>query len=207
MATNTQLKNLIRNVWAVGRNYSEHARELGNAAPSPQAEPMIFLKAGSGVVTDRGTFQLPGFSADVHHELEVAFRFGPNGEFDAVTLAIDLTARDLQNKLKSQGHPWTLAKSFRDACLMGPPVTLPQNLEDITFELKINGERRQAGNTRDMIHAPEKLRRYVLERFPVVEGDYLLTGTPAGVGPVRAGDHLEAEIPGVLKASWRAANS
>jgi 2-keto-4-pentenoate hydratase/2-oxohepta-3-ene-1,7-dioic acid hydratase in catechol pathway len=137
----------------------------------------------------------------------VAFRFGPGGEFDAVTLAIDLTARDLQNKLKAQGHPWTLAKSFRDACLMGAPVTLPKNLEDIAFELKINGERRQIGNTRDMIHTPEKLRRYVLERFPVVEGDYLLTGTPAGVGPVHAGDQLEAEIPGVLKASWRAANS
>lgn len=205
------LEPMIRNVWAVGRNYAEHAKELGNFDSSAEADPMIFLKAGSSVVIDGGEFHLPSFSQDVHHELEIALRFNAKMEFDQLTLAIDLTARDLQNKLKSQGHPWTLAKSFRDACLIGRFVNLSSNLNptdpdfDLGFTLKINGELKQTGQARDMIHKVEKLRRFVLERFPVVEGDLLLTGTPSGVGPVRHGDQLEAEIPGVLKARWRAA--
>lgn len=203
---------IVRNIWAVGRNYGEHAKELGNAAPAAAAEPIIFLKAGSSVVSSnddsRGAiFRLPPFSQNVHHEVEIAFRFDSHLEFDALTVAIDLTARDLQDRLKSQGHPWTLAKSFRNACLIGPLIACPQGLDpqNIRFTLKINGELRQSGHTQDMIHSVEKLRRYVTERFPVAEGDLLLTGTPAGVGPVATDDRLEAEIPGLVKANWTAA--
>lgn len=201
---------MIRNVWAVGRNYTEHAKELGNFASSADSDPMIFLKAGTSVVDESRPFRLPAFSQDVHHEVELALRFGRNLAFDAMALSIDLTARDLQNKLKSQGHPWTLAKSFQDATLLGAfaPVTSKIDLRNITFELRINGELRQSGNTKDMVHSAEKLRSFVLARFPVVEGDLLLTGTPAGVGPVRRGDVLEAGgSAGLLPATWRAAST
>lgn len=195
---------LIRNVWCVGRNYTEHARELGNAVPESNDDPMIFLKAGSSIVPNEKTFALPDFTADIHNECEIAFRFGPRGEFTEMTLALDLTAREVQSKLKEKQHPWTLAKSFKAACPIGPLVKIPAtlDLENIPFSFTVNGEIRQSGNSRDMIHSVYKLKEYVLNRFPVVEGDLLLTGTPKGVGLVKKGDRLAAEIPGILRAAW-----
>jgi acylpyruvate hydrolase len=197
----------IQNIWAVGRNYGEHAKELGNATPSAQSEPMIFLKAGSSVVFSGGTFRLPTFSQNIHHEIEVAFRFGGDFQFDALTIAIDLTARDTQDRAKAQGLPWSLAKTFRDSALLGPATVVSRDLDlqAIKFQLKINGEARQQGTTHDMIHSVEKLRCFVTEHCPVVPGDWLLTGTPGGVGPVHSGDVLEAEIPGLVRATWKAA--
>lgn len=199
----------IRNIWAVGRNYADHAKELGNLTPAPQDKPMIFLKAGSSIVANGETFLLPAFSKDVHHEVEIALQFGDDFKWRALTIAIDLTARDLQNELKSKGHPWTLAKSFRDSCLLGPLVPLNEriDLQNLGFSLHINGELRQNGHTRDMIHSVEKLRLHVLEHFPVVPGDLLLTGTPAGVGPIQPGDELEARVADdLVRAYWRAAS-
>ncbi len=194
---------MIRNIWAVGRNYADHAKELGNQVPSAAGNPMIFLKAGSSAVIGGGEFQLPRFSEDVHHECEITLRFGADLKFDALTVGIDLTARDVQEKAKSQGHPWTLAKSFKAAALIGEFKPLPQNLDSLPFSLKVNGEVRQAGNTSDMIHSIEKLRQYVVERFPVVPGDLLMTGTPKGVAALQPGDLLDAEIPGVVQMTWR----
>lgn len=197
--------SLIRNIWAVGRNYADHAKELGNAVPTAHVDPMIFLKAGTSAVPNGQAFRLPAFSQDIHHETEIALRFGAGLEFTDITIALDLTARDIQAKLKTQGHPWTLAKSFQASCPIGPLKPLPSgiNLGDLHFSLRVNGELRQKGHTADMIHPIETLRRYVIERFPVVEGDLLLTGTPAGVAPLRSGDRLEAEISGILTAHWQ----
>lgn len=197
----------IRNIWAVGRNYADHAKELGHAAPAADSAPMIFLKAGSGIVADGGTAHLPPFSKDVHHEVEVAFQFGSDLKFAAISIAIDLTARDIQTELKAKSHPWSLAKSFKDSTFLGPLVKLPSALktDELEFTLKINGSLKQTGHMRDMIHPLEKIRAYVVERFPVVAGDLLLTGTPVGVGPLKAGDQLEAEIKGLIKATWRIA--
>lgn len=201
------LPNICANIWAVGRNYGEHAKELGNQIPAAGAEPMIFLKAGSTIVANGEKFELPAFSNDVHHELEVALRFGPNLDFTEITLALDLTARDVQARLKNLGHPWTLAKSFRASCPLGPFVSITKelNLQNLEFSLRVNGQLRQSGNTKDMIHSAENLRRYVVERFPVQPGDLLLTGTPAGVSALHSGDQLEAELKGLLKASWSVA--
>lgn len=194
---------LIRNIWAVGRNYGEHAKELGNAVPSADDIPLIFLKAGSSIVENKGTFRLPNFSADVHHECEVAFRFGADLQFSEVSIALDLTARDIQNRLKDQKHPWTLAKSFKNATLLGPLVPIRDlAVDELIFNLAVNGEVRQRGNTADMIFSPSRLREYIVSRFPVCEGDLVLTGTPAGVGPLKPGDRIAAEIPTVLRASW-----
>jgi len=191
---------VIQNIWAVGRNYAEHAKELGNAVPDPQSsEPMIFLKAGSSIVPNGGRFALPKFSSDIHHECEVAYRFDQQLNLTEMTLALDLTARDIQTRLKTAGHPWTLAKSFKASCPLGPFVPA---VFDVKFTFRVNGEIRQIGQTSDMIHPTEKLRKFVIDRFPVVPGDLLLTGTPKGVAVLKPGDRLEAEIEGVLKANW-----
>lgn len=192
-------------IWAVGRNYADHAKELGNAVPEKAGDPMIFLKGGGTIVPEGNAIHLPKWSNDIHHECELAFRFDENLEFSHVTVALDLTARDIQAKLKAQAHPWTLAKSFRDSCPLGKPIalsTLGKAIEDLNFSLKVNGEIRQNGSPKQMIHSVKKLREYVIERFPVLPGDWLLTGTPAGVAPLRSGDRLEAAIDGVYTASW-----
>lgn len=208
------IENETRNVWAIGRNFGEHAKELGNAKPTSGSEPIIFLKAGTSIVTSNGMqspfkeFFLPKFSNEVHHEVEVAFQFGADLKFDHLTIAVDLTARDVQNRLKSQGHPWTLAKSFRDSCLIGQLVPLKSSLEiqNLGFTLHVNEELRQSGNTREMIHDIESIRRFLIQRFPIVKGDLVLTGTPSGVGQVQSNDVLVAEIPGITGAAWRAAS-
>lgn len=194
---------MIRNIWAVGRNYGEHAKELGNAVPSAESAPMIFLKAGSTIVENGATFALPNLKSDIHYECEIALRFGANFQFDGITIALDLTARQLQENCKKEGKPWTIAKSFSGACPIGTLVQLPsRDLQSLTFSLRVNGETRQRGDASDMIHPIEKLRTYVLATFPVCPGDLLLTGTPVGVGPLKSGDRLEAEIDGVVRAEW-----
>ncbi len=194
-----------RNIWAVGRNYGEHAKELGNAVPVAADEPMIFLKAGSTIVASGSAFSFPTFTDDIHHECEIAFRFDDRLRFSQMTIALDLTARDVQAKLKASGHPWTLAKSFRDSCPLGRLVAIPEgtDLQTLKFFLDVNGKRRQTGLTSDMIHSVEKLRVYLIERFPVCAGDLLLSGTPKGVAQLKKGDHLSAEIEGFVQAQWR----
>ncbi len=194
-------------IWAVGRNYADHAKELGHAAPTATDEPMIFLKAGASAVPQGADIRLPSWSRDVHHECEIALRFGAKLEFTDFTVALDLTARDAQARLKAAGHPWTLAKSFTDSCPLGPPISLTRlvgGIDSLTFTLKVNGELRQVGRPAEMIFKPEALRAYLLGRFPVRPGDWLLTGTPVGVGKIVNGDFLEAEIPGYAHASWNA---
>ncbi|MCM2281364.1 MAG: fumarylacetoacetate hydrolase family protein [Bdellovibrionaceae bacterium] len=197
-------------IWAVGRNYADHAKELGHTAPAASGEPMIFLKAGACAVASGQDIRLPDWSTDVHHECEIALRLGADLRFSDLALALDLTARDAQVRLKAAGHPWTLAKSFRDSCPLGRPVPLsslpggPSALLELRFTLKVNGQLRQVGHTKDMIFPPETLLTYILERFPVRPGDWLLTGTPAGVARIESGDRLEAEIEGLCREAWTA---
>ena len=190
---------MIRNIWAVGRNYQAHAKEMGAATPT---KPMIFLKAGSSVVMDQKVSLFPG-SNEIHHEIEIALRFGarPELHFDAVALALDLTARDLQAELKAQGHPWTLAKSFRESCPMSSAVEFSGPVPHFEFELSVNKKIRQRGRTQDMIFDFEKLRAYVLSSFPVEPGDWLLTGTPEGVARLEKGDHAQASARAVSAAA------
>lgn len=218
------------NIWAVGRNYSDHAKEMGSAVPS---KPMIFLKAGSTVIHDESVPLWRG-SQDIHHEIEIALRFSAGGQsfsaggqsfgglgqrvsglgqsggrfvaddpnpsahgyadlkFDAAALVLDLTARDLQAKLKADGHPWTLAKSFIASCPMGPAIEISSEVPHFEFEFSVNGAVRQTGKTEDMVFGFEQLRRYCLECFPVRPGDWLLTGTPSGVGRLVPGDKGQA---------------
>lgn len=193
---------MIRNIWAVGRNYAEHAKELGNEIPS---EPMIFLKAGSTAMVAAKEIQLPDWVTDVHHEVELALRFDENLQISEACIALDLTERDKQNKLKAKGHPWTLAKSFTGSCPLSNffAVTDLEELKNLNITLKVNSEISQNGNTSQMIFPLEKLVEYVKKHFPVVAGDLLLTGTPSGVGPIKEGDILEAQLAEKMKHTWK----
>lgn len=207
----------MKNIWAVGRNYEEHAKELGNAPSTAGSPPLIFLKSAGTVVANSREVTLPSWSTDIHHEVEIALRLklASDGqiEVDAFTIALDLTARDAQTQLKKNGQPWTLAKSFKDSCPLGDWVSAAKlgrtndevlkGLRNLEFTLKVNDQERQHGFTRDMVHQVESLLNYVGERFPVQNGDLLLTGTPAGVAAVKPGDQAIAEIIGFTKANWK----
>lgn len=190
---------MIPNIWCVGRNYADHAKELGNAVPPT---PLIFLKAGS-CAQFSSMIELPSWAEEVHHEVELALRFGPNLRIDGAAVALDLTERRVQSAAKSKGEPWTRAKSFRGACPLSD-FKLVRDLSDfdsLDIALAINNDIRQIGNTRDFIFSASFLVEHVLQYFPVMPGDILLTGTPAGVGPLNVGDRLRATLDGKIQIS------
>lgn len=191
-----------KNIWAIGRNYADHAKELGNEVPT---EPLIFLKAGSCAVLQGADFALPSWAQEVHHEVELALKFNDQLKVDQAALALDLTERALQQKLKAKGSPWTLAKSFTQSCPLSAffAVNSLEELRKLEISLTVNGELRQRGNTSQMIFSFEQQLNYVLEHFPVCPGDLLLTGTPAGVASLKRGDHLVAELSGKIRQQWK----
>ncbi|KAL6753257.1 hypothetical protein V8C86DRAFT_2730024 [Haematococcus lacustris] len=196
------------NIWCVGRNYAEHIKELGSTG-STDGEPMIFLKAGSSALASGQPLVLPPWSSDVHHEVELALELGPDLQPVRGCVALDLTARDVQAKLKQQRWPWTLAKSFPCSTPLGTPFSLqgldPQDLE---LHLSVNGVTRQRSSTRHMIFKVADLLGYVRDRFPCMPGDLLLTGTPEGVSAMQTGDKVEAQVLGpqgqlLSQGSWQ----
>lgn len=192
---------IIRNIWGVGRNYADHAKELGNAVPK---EPLIFLKAGSSASVNSTEILLPYWATDVHHEVELALKFSSHLHVVEAAVALDLTERKLQSEAKKAGTPWTLAKSFSNACAVSAffMVRKLEELKDLRLRLWVNDELRQDGRTSQMIFSLEQMIEYVKNHFPVCPGDLLLTGTPAGVGPLSAGDRVKAEIEGQISHIW-----
>jgi acylpyruvate hydrolase len=192
---------MIRNIWAVGRNYAEHARELGNAVPSV---PLIFLKAGSTSSVGAANFLLHADALEVHHEVELGLVFDEQLEITRACVALDLTDRPRQKALKEKGEPWTLAKSFKGSCPLSHyfPLKSLEELQNLELVLRVNGELRQHGKVSQMIFPPSILAAYVKEQFPVCPGDVLLTGTPSGVGALHRGDHVQAEIIGKIRHDW-----
>lgn len=174
-------------IWCVGRNYTEHAKELGNSVPD---KPLFFLK------TDSTLFRLavlpyPTHVASLHYELELAFRLNKDLQPSHIALALDLTDRQRQNELKSKGEPWTLAKSFKNSCPMSPWISFDP-IEIYSFELQINGETKQSADQNLMVFKWPELVAYLQTHFPVVENDILLSGTPSGVGSLNRGDVLKS---------------
>lgn len=188
---------------AIGRNYAEHIEELKNERPS---EPVVFLKPDTAVLKNGAPFYHPDFSQNIHHEVELVLKVCKEGKyiqkqfahryFDEIGLGIDFTARDLQDKCKSKGLPWEIAKAFNGSAPVGEflPVTEFQNLQDINFHLLINGELRQKGNTSMMLFDFGTIIEYVSRFFTLKKGDLIFTGTPAGVGKVNIGDRLEGFV-------------
>lgn len=200
----TQLKPQA--IWAVGRNYAEHARELGNEVPS---EPLIFLKAGACATPDQVAIQAPALCQDLHHEIEIAVELDARLQPRQLALALDLTERTLQTELKKKGHPWTLAKSFRGACPVSQALPFSWELwPELQIELEVNSQLRQRGETKQMIFPLPSLLEHLRSLYPLQEGDLILTGTPQGVGPLRPGDELLARLKKgpdqiLLSARWR----
>ena len=184
----------------IGRNYSEHAKELGNEVPE---NPVIFIKPDTSVLKKGADFYLPEFSNDIHYELEVVLKISTGGKyiqeknahkhFDEIGLGIDFTARDLQNQLKAKGLPWELAKGFDGSAVLSDFYPKSEfNLSHLHFTLNKNGKMVQNGNTQDMIFSPEKIISFVSAYFTLRVGDLIFTGTPKGVGKVEENDCLEA---------------
>lgn len=196
------------NIWAVGRNYANHAKELGNDIPKT---PLIFLKAGSTLSRSQKIL-LPAWSTDVHHEIELILQLGENFEITKVALALDLTERTAQTEAKKMGLPWTMAKSFKNSTPISELIDFKSNeqnlnqLQSLELKLWVNDKIRQSGHTSQMIFKIPELIQYVQNIFPVQAGDLLLTGTPEGVGPLQHGDQVRAEIiglsSGVISMNW-----
>jgi 2-keto-4-pentenoate hydratase/2-oxohepta-3-ene-1,7-dioic acid hydratase (catechol pathway) len=189
----------------IGRNYAKHARELDNPVPE---EPVVFLKPETALLTDNQHFGLPPFSKEVDHEVELVLQVGRTGRnipeeaaeayFDALTLGIDFTARDLQRKLKHEGLPWELAKGFDGSAVTGPliPRHAFADIHALDFYLCKNGALVQHGNTGEVIFRFQRLLAFISRFMTLRQGDLVFTGTPEGVGPVVRGDHLEGFLEG-----------
>ncbi|MFN3795531.1 MAG: fumarylacetoacetate hydrolase family protein [Chitinophagaceae bacterium] len=187
-------------IFCVGRNYIDHAKELGNAVPE---EPVIFMKPKSALLQPHAPFYYPEFSNELHYELELVVRISKNGKYipekqalkyiDAITVGIDFTARDVQAELKKKGLPWEKAKAWDNSAIIGNWYPLPQDLgkEELFFSMKKNNEEVQRGNSKDMIFSFAYIIAHVSQYFSLNIGDLIYTGTPAGVGEVVVGDVLE----------------
>jgi acylpyruvate hydrolase len=185
----------------IGRNYSEHARELKNEIPS---EPVFFIKPDTALLIRNRPFYYPDFTNSLHYECEIVYRICKVGKhispkfahtyYDAIALGIDFTARDLQQKAKEKGLPWESAKAFDFSAPVSGFIPLSE-LEDpnnLNFSLTLNGQAVQKGNSKEMIFNIDSLIAHVSRFVTLRTGDYIFTGTPAGVGPVKIGDRLEA---------------
>ncbi len=193
----------------VGRNYVAHAHELNNAVPG---EPVLFMKPDSALLRNNDPFYIPGWSNDVHHEIELIVRIkklGKNIEkkfahryYDEIGIGIDFTARDVQNVLKDKGLPWEKAKAFDHSAVVCPEFISIESLPDrnsIHFRLDKNGKTVQEGNSALMIFPIDELIAHISNYFTLKIGDLIYTGTPAGVGAVAIGDRLEGFLEGEKK--------
>jgi 2-keto-4-pentenoate hydratase/2-oxohepta-3-ene-1,7-dioic acid hydratase in catechol pathway len=187
----------------IGLNYRKHAIELGWTVPE---EPVVFLKPDSSILKNNKPFFLPDFSANIHYEVEVVIKISKLGKgisakfapryYDEITLGIDITARDLQNRLAAEGMPWEISKCFDGAAPLGRfiPLTGDTDMTDLDFRLEINGKVLQKGNTSDMIFGVNELVEYVSRFFTLKTGDLIFTGTPPGVGQLHKNDNLVAYL-------------
>ncbi|HJV34978.1 fumarylacetoacetate hydrolase family protein [Geomonas sp.] len=200
----------IGKILCIGRNYVDHIKELGNEMPE---RPVIFSKPASSVIGEGEEIVIPAYSGDCHHEAELAILIGTGGKeipaeqamahVAGFGVAIDLTLRDVQSELKKKGLPWDIAKGFDTACPLSDfvPAEKVADPQDVRITLSVNGEPRQDGSTSLMIHRVPELISYLSSIFTLSPGDLILTGTPAGVGPIKSGDQVVAEIAGVGKLS------
>ncbi len=204
--TGTEKVFQVGKVVCLGRNYSEHIRELGNEVPD---RPVIFIKPATSIIGQSEKIVIPSYSRDCHHEVELAVLIGKTGknisEDQAMEhvagygVAIDLTLRDVQSELKAKGLPWEVAKGFDTSCPLSGFVASDQvgNPHDLGIRLAVNDELRQDSTTACMMRRIPQMIREISAVFTLEEGDIILTGTPAGVGAIKSGDRLSAQIDGV----------
>ncbi len=192
-------------IFAVGMNYLQHNKELDGTLYQPET-PVVFTKADSALLKDRKPFFIPDHLGQIDYETEIVVRICRLGKsiperfahryYDALTVGIDFTARDLQRRLRAEGQPWDLCKGFDGAAAIGQWVEKEKflDVQRLHFHLDINGKTVQEGCTADMVFRIDSLVSYISQFFTLKTGDLLYTGTPAGVGPVHENDHLEGWI-------------
>ncbi len=185
-------------VFGIGRNYAAHIEELNNERPG---QPVVFLKPDTAIIKNAEPFYFPKFTNNIHHEVEVVLKISKMGKhieekfahkyYNEIALGIDFTARDLQQTAKEKRLPWTIAKGFDGSAPISKFV--PKNdfdLNNLNFELKINNESRQIGNTSMMLFSFDYIISYLSQFFTLKVGDIIFTGTPKGVGPIKVGDQI-----------------
>lgn len=190
----------------IGRNYAEHAKEMKSEVPT---EPVFFMKPDTALLKDNEPFYFPDFTKDLHHEIEVVLKISKVGKhiaeafahkyYEELSVGIDFTARDLQAQCKAKGLPWEKAKSFDGSAPIGKFVKKSElgDLQNLHFDLSINNELRQKGNTNDLLFSFDKVIAYVSQFVTLKVGDLIYTGTPEGVGPIAIGDKLKGTLNGV----------
>lgn len=192
-------------IFAVGMNYAQHNKELDGTLYKSET-PVIFTKADSALLKDRKPFFIPDHLGQIDYEAELVVRICKLGKtvperfahryYDAVTVGIDFTARELQKKLREAGQPWDLCKGFDGAAALGEWVSKEKfrDVQAMHFHLDINGQTVQEGRTSDMIFSIDHIVSYISQFFTLKTGDIIYTGTPVGVGPVHIDDHLEGWV-------------
>lgn len=185
----------------IGRNYSDHVKEMGN---SISKSPIFFLKPNSALLPKRNPFFIPNFSNEIHYEVELVYKIKKVGKsidqsfsknyYSEIGLGIDFTARDLQEECKKNGHPWEIAKSFDQSALVSENFMDLNSLNKLNFSLLKNGEIVQESNANKMIFNIDQIISYVSNYMTLKTGDLIFTGTPSGVGPIKIGDYLEGFI-------------
>jgi 5-carboxymethyl-2-hydroxymuconate isomerase len=203
---NSQKELAVGKIVCVGRNYAEHAKELGNEVPE---KPVVFLKPASALINSGEKIIHPAFSNDLHHEVELVLLIGKtvknankNEAEDAITgygVGLDMTLRDIQNELRKKGNPWTIAKCFDTSAVISDFISKSDyklSLEE-EISLSVNGQIRQKEKLNKMLFSPVEIVEYISSLMTLEEGDLVYTGTPAGVGKVEVGDKLVGRIEGV----------
>ena len=190
----------------IGRNYSEHAKEMKSEVPT---QPIIFLKPATALLKDNKPFYYPEWSKDIHYETELVLKVCKQGKYveekfahkyvDEINLGIDFTARDIQAAQKAKGLPWEISKAFDGSAVIGSATKKDANAierlkQGVQFHLLLNGKEVQRGNSADMVFSVDKIIAYVSQFFTLQVGDLLYTGTPVGVGAVQIGDRLEGYL-------------
>ena len=202
----TDAKFPVRRVYCIGRNYAAHAVEMGH---DPDREPPFFFQKNPDNLDTSGEFPYPPQSSDVHHEIEMAVMLKSGGNNISIenaldhvygyALSLDMTRRDLQGEQKKMGRPWEIGKAFERSAPVGIIHTVEQvgHLDSGRVELKVNGEVKQEGDLSQMISKVPEMISYLSDYFTLAAGDVILSGTPAGVGPIVKGDVMELSIDGL----------
>jgi 2-keto-4-pentenoate hydratase/2-oxohepta-3-ene-1,7-dioic acid hydratase in catechol pathway len=204
-------------IFCIGKNYEQHIRELRDAPTSPNlttGDPVVFMKPATSIVLHGDLVQVPNHGDILHHEVEVVIMLNGGGKnilkdkalsyVSGVTLGLDLTLRDVQAKLKKSGYPWEVSKSFDQSATLGSMNTYDGSLDlfDISFSCFVNGEKRQEGNTKDMIYDISKVISFLSTIWELTPGDLIYTGTPSGVGVLKTGDEIVLDSPILGRFTW-----
>ena len=215
--SNVSLENRavrVNNIFCIGRNYVDHIAELKNETPT---EPVVFMKPNNSIIDSGKPLVLPAYSQSVHYECELVLLIGKDADgvnaadplaiIAGYGIGLDLTARDVQSRLKEKGLPWTKAKGFRGAAALSDFVAAEKlaHPQDCEFTFKINGELRQHGRTSHMIYPLAAILKELAETYGLREGDVVFTGTPAGVGELHSSDKLELDLAGLVQAGFTVA--